>query len=259
LPTYACHLRFKWNGVANGRKKAIQRDGCSQFQRQLELIKIDQEIRKEVEEHATAETNTLAAENVRLRMHNVRVGRRPICSAPSSLHVWSWLRAPAIPQSCTSWLRQVDCSQLPECKQLRRIRQDWSTASQHALVELMFKDGTVWRKRVEQAHRHPRSLQRWVIVGAAARASHLTAARMTCSAVLRLWPCLPCVVELTAAALLVCSAFVCRDRTGRALPLHNQGAPHSAESAQPDGLRKPTKAPPTPLSRAAECNAARRR
>jgi hypothetical protein len=103
----------------------------------------------------------------------------------------------------------------------------------------MFKDGTVWRKRVEQAHRHPRSLERWVIVGAAARASHLTAARMTCSAVLRLWPCLPCVVELTAAALLVCSAFVCRDRTGRALPLHNQGAPHSAESAQPDGLRSP--------------------
>ena len=49
--------------MANGRKKAIQRDGCSQFQRQLELIKIDQEIRKQVEEHATAETNTLGASN----------------------------------------------------------------------------------------------------------------------------------------------------------------------------------------------------
>jgi hypothetical protein len=31
------------------------------------------------------------------------------------------------------------------------IQQHWLTASQHALVELMFKDGTVWRKRLEQA------------------------------------------------------------------------------------------------------------
>jgi hypothetical protein len=50
----------------------MERDGCSRFQRQLESIKIDQQIRKEFEEHSMAAYKTLAADNARLRAHDVR-------------------------------------------------------------------------------------------------------------------------------------------------------------------------------------------